>query len=502
MPHRPIRILNVVALLALTLAPAPTARAADKAAPSGFATRFNDATLRVDLNHTGAADEEIVALDRLHVEGPWAGARGKLVDTLDLGRYRARLLDAESGELLWSRGFDSYFGEWKTTAPAAAGVRRTYHESVRCPLPIRPAILALDHRGDDNELHEVFRTPVDPADPELRREPLDGDLVVVEAHVGGPTANCVDVVILGEGYTAADTAKFKADLQRFTAALLGQEPFRSLKSQVSVRGVLKPSQDSGCDEPSRGVDRRTALGCTFDSLGSERYLLTEDNRAIREAARAVPYDVLSIMVNHTRYGGGGIYNLFNTFTSDNQWSDYVFVHEFGHGFAGLADEYYSSSTAYTDFYPEGVEPVERNITRLAGGEPKWAALVPAGTPVPTPWAKAEYDAMDAEYQVKRGETNATIARLMTGKAPQPEIDAAIAAGEDLSRDHQARVDIWIAKQPQNGRVGVFEGAGYCPTGVYRSQLDCIMFTKGLKDFCAACGAGIREVTDACTDGIN
>ena len=192
-----------------------------------------------------------------------------------------------------------------------------------------------------------------------------------------------------------------------------------------MRGVLKPSQDRGCDEPTRGVHRHTALGCTFNSLGSERYLLTEDNRAIREAARAVPYDVLSIMVNHTRYGGGGIYNLFNTFTSDNQWSGYVFVHEFGHGFAGLADEYYSSSTAYTDFYPAGVEPVERNITRLLDGKAevgrRWSA---AGVPVPTPWAKAELDAMDARLPE---------AARRTGRPHREADDQRRAAGRDRMR---------------------------------------------------------------------
>lgn len=491
------RRLPILLLTTLLLASAaPGARAAD--AP--FAANFVNATLRVDLNHTGNADEEIVALDRLHLDGPWAGPRVKLVDTLDLGRYRARLLDAETGALLWSRGFDSYFGEWKTTGPAGQGVRRTYHESVRCPLPLRRAIIALDHRGADNQLREVFRAPVDPRDPELRREPVAADLVVVEAHLGGQAATCVDVVILGEGYTKEDTAKFEADVRRFADALLGREPFASLKDRLNIRGVLKPSQDRGCDEPTRGVHRNTALGCTFNSLGSERYLLTEDNRAIRDVARAVPYDVLSIMVNHTRYGGGGIYNLFNTFTSDNQWSGYVFVHEFGHGFAGLADEYYSSSTAYTDFYPEGVEPVERNITRLPGGKPKWAALVGSGVPTPTPWAKAEHDAMDAAYQKRRGELDALIAKLMTGGGTPAEAEAAIKESEDLSRSHQDRLDAWFARQPQFGQVGAFEGAGYCATGVFRSQLDCIMFSKGLKDFCAACGAGIREVVEATTDG--
>lgn len=484
------RLLSLLfAVCAMTAQPARAA----------FDDDFTGATLRIDLAHTGNANEEIVALDRLYLEGDWAGARVKLVDTLELGRYRARLLDAATGALLWSRGFDSYFGEWKTTAPAAAGVRRTYQESVRCPMPRRAAVLALDHRGADNTLVEVFRTPIDPSDPWIRRDRRDGDLVTVTAHEGGAPAACVDLVILGEGYTAAETPRFKADVEHFASVLLGQEPFASLKDRVNIRGVLKPSQDSGCDEPTRGVFRNTALGCTFTSLGSERYLLTEDNRTIRDVAGAVPYDVLSIMVNTQRYGGGGIYNLFNTFTNANQWSSYVFVHEFGHGFAGLADEYYSSSTAYTDFYPEGFEPVERNITRLIGGKAKWADKLDPSLAVPTPWRKAEFDAMDNAYQQRRTELDALVAKLMTTGAPAAEVNKALAESEDLSLANQRKVDAWFAQQPENGKVGVFEGAGYCSTGVYRSQLDCIMFSKGLKDFCAACGTAVREMIEATTD---
>jgi hypothetical protein len=488
-----------MALLLVALA------AAALPAGAAFDDDFTGATLRVDLTHTGNANEEIVALDRLYLEPAWAGARTKLVDSLELGRYRARLLDASTGAVLWSRGFDSYFGEWKTTAPAAAGIRRTYQESVRCPLPRRSAVLALDQRGADNKLVEVFRANIDPSDPWIRRDRLDQDLVVVTAHRGGEPAACVDIAILGEGYLATDAALFEADVKHFAAALLGQEPFASLKDRINILGVLKPSQDSGCDEPTRGRYANTALGCTFNSLGSERYLLTEDNRAIRDVAGAVPYDVLSIMVNTTRYGGGGIYNLFNTFSARNQWSDYVFVHEFGHGFAGLADEYYSSSTAYTDFYPEGFEPVERNITRLIGGKAtwkaKWADKLDPSLAVPTPWRKAEFDAMDNAYQVRRTELDALVAKLMTTGAPAAEVNKALVESEDLSRSHQQKVDAWFAQQPENGKVGVFEGAGYCSTGVYRSQLDCIMFSKGLKDFCAACGAGVREVIAATTDDI-
>jgi hypothetical protein len=467
-------------------------------ATDDFNDRFTDATLRIDYHHTGAAGEEILSLDRVYEEGPWSGPRINLIDNLDLGRYQAKLLDTASGDLIWSRGFESYFGEWKTTVPATSGVRRTYHESVRAPFPRARVMFVLEHR-DNDVFVEIFRVDIDPADPEIRRDPADSDITVVEAHMGCSPAQCVDVVILGEGYLASDAAKFEKDVKHFADALLGQEPFASLKSKMSVRGVLKPSQERGCDEPTRGVHRNTALGCTFNSLGSTRYMLTEDNRAIRDVARAAPYDVLSIMVNHTRYGGGGIYNLFNTFTSDNQWSDYVFVHEFGHGFAGLADEYYSSSTATIDFYPTGIEPAERNITRMLDGQPKWCDLVTTDTDIPTAWNKAEHDAMDQAYQVTRGEINARIAKLMTSNAPQNEIDDAIAAGEDLSRTHQEELDTWFTANPAMGKIGAFEGGGYSSRGIYRAELDCIMFTKGLKRFCAACSAGIHEVVRSLTD---
>ncbi len=474
--------------------------AAAATAGPAFADRFLDETLRVDYFHTGAAGEEIVALDRVHRQGTWAGSLVHLVDCLDLGRYLAVATDVASGEVIFSRGFDSYFGEWATTGPAAAGVRRTYHESVLMPLPKTPIRFSLEARRTDGTMAEIFATEIDPAAVEVRRDPAPADAVVIEAAIAGDPHACLDIAILGEGYTAAEAGKFDRDVRRFAGILLGQEPFLSLAGRLSVRGVMVPSQQSGCDEPERGVHRNTALGCTFNSLGSERYLLTEDNRALREVAACVPYDVVSLMVNHERYGGGGIYNLFNTFTSDNQWSPYVFVHEFGHGFAGLADEYYSSSTAYNDFYPRGVEPRERNITALlAPGGLKWGDLATPGAAVPTAWPKAEHDAADAVYQQRRGEITDRIAALMRGGAPQAEVDAAVAAGEELSLSHQQELDAWFAKTGLGGVVGAFEGAGYCSEGMYRAQLDCIMFTKGLKSFCAACARGIGEVAATYTE---
>ncbi len=478
-----MRFLLVLALLALA-----------STAAAGFDDIFHDETLRIDYHHTGDADSEHVGLDQLWRQGIYAGSRVHLIDGLDLGRYYAKLYDTASGELLWSRGFDSYFGEWQTTGPAADGVMRTYHESALVPLPKQPVEFALESRGNDGVLREVFRASIDPQDPMIRRDPPPAGIVIVEAAIGGDPHGCVDVVILGEGYTVDEIAEFEKDVRHFAQVMLGHEPYASRRDRFNIRGVLLPSQESGCDEPSRGIHRRTSLGCTFDSLGSERYLLTEDNRALRDVAQVVPYDALYVMVNHERYGGGGIYNAFNTFTSDNQWSDYVFLHEFGHHFAGLADEYYSSSTAYNDFYPAGTEPGERNLTTLPDPvHGKWGDMMTSGVAIPTPWNKSAYDEMDRTYQKLRAATNQEIARLMRTGAPSDEVEAAKARGEELSLVQQQKVDAWIRANEAYGQVGVFEGAGYMSEGMYRSELDCIMFTKGIKPFCAACRRGIIEV---------
>jgi hypothetical protein len=260
--------------------------------------------------------------------------------------------------------------------------------------------------------------------------------------------------------------------------------------------VFKPSQDSGCSEPGWGEFRNTAVGATFDSLGSERYLLTEENRRLRDIASVVPYDALYIMVNSPRYGGGGIYNLYCTFTVDNQWSPYVFLHEFGHHFAGLADEYYTSSVAYTDFYPRGVEPDAPNVTALLNPATlKWRSLVTPGTPVPTPWEKADFDTMDRAYQKVREELNGKIAAAKRVGAPRTEVEKLQEESERLSGEHARKVDAYLSRSRFVGQVGAFEGAGYASEGLYRAALDCIMFTKGVKPFCKACQQAIQRVIE-------
>jgi hypothetical protein len=309
----------------------------------------------------------------------------------------------------------------------------------------------------------------------------------VEAHVGGPPHRVLDIAILGEGYAANEVDEFARDVGWAKDTLLAFEPFASNRDHLSVRGVLVPSRESGCDEPTRGLYRDTTLGVTFNSLGSERYVLTEDNRSLRDVAANVPYDALVIMINHDRYGGGGIYNFFCTFTAHSDWAAYLLLHEFGHSFGGLADEYYSSSTAYNDFYPRGREPVEPNITALLDPAGlKWKDLVDESTPLPTPWEKESYDSADAAYQKERTALNEAIAvAVRSGETEERVLELRNAEAEHAAA-HALWAQDYLSKSVFAGRVGAYEGAGYSATGLYRSELDCLMFSRRVQPFCAVC----------------
>ena len=488
-----LRPLFVALTLALLL---PAGSSADES----FDHDFEDATLRIDFHHTGNAEEEIVAVDRLYRQGSWAGPVKTLIDPFRYGGDLVRAFDPESGDLLFSKGFDSYFGEYRTTAAAAAGTMRTYHESVLLPFPKRPLKVTWTARRRDGTSIDLAEMVVDPASVEIATEPPAAGAVVIAAHIGGPPHDVLDLAILGEGYTATEIEIFKADLERAVEVLLGHAPFDAHRRHISVRGVVVPSPESGCDEPTRGSFRATTLGATFNSLGLERYMLTEDNRAMRNVAANVPYDALVIMVNHDRYGGGGIYNLFCTFTAHSDWADYLLLHEFGHSFAGLADEYYSSSVAYNDFYPRGREPEDPNITALL--EPdnlKWRDLVDSETEIPTPWGKEAYDREDAKYQEERKLFQETIAAASTSGAAAEKITEL----EDNEARHAAIHAQWaeeyLKRSPWAGKVGAFEGAGYSSTGLYRPTLDCLMFSRGVQPFCPVCKRAVAAMILRYTD---
>jgi len=447
---------------------------------------FTGGTLRVDLYHAGTKGEESFTLDRALREGAWPGHRVNLVDTLNLGEYLLTVADRATNVLLYSRGFSSVFNEWQTTDEALAGVHRTFSESVRFPFPRRAVRLALCRRDRRMEFHEVFSTVIDPADPaQVMKENPVPRFAVAPVIENGPSAVRVDIVVMGDGYAAADMEKFRGDVRRFVETMFRTHPFRERKSDFNVWRIDVVSEESGIDIPGRNVWKRNALGTRYDTFGSARYVLTEENRTIRDIAAAAPYDFLCILVNDSRYGGGGIYNLYaTTYTNESvagqEWQmDYVFVHEFGHSFAGLADEYYTSSTGYNDFYIPGVEPWEPNVTAQAGADRvKWKSMLTAGTPVPTPWEKQAYDSVEAI----RGKLDRLAPDYYRKREPLQK-----SAMEILKRSRYA------------GSVGVFEGAGYASKGLYRPSVDCRMFSLSLADFDPVCSAAIERMIDFYAD---
>lgn len=460
-----------------------------------FDDYFANQTLRIDYHHIGDAQTELITIDKIYEYGIWAGSTKNLIDNFNNGKYYVKVYDLSSNKLIFSKGFDSYFGEYQTSGNASKGIKKAYHESALIPLPRTKVKFTIEKRDAENKLKEIFIAEIDPLDVSIVKDRIaDKDVKVFNSVYNGDPQKKVDVAIIGEGYTEDELGKFRADLEKFSQILFTQEPFKSNKEKFNIYGVYKFSEESGTDEPPADIFKNTILNSTFNSLGSERYLLTEDNKTLRDLAAHVPYDALYIMVNHKKYGGGGIYNWCCTFTTDNQWHKYLFLHEFGHSFAGLADEYYTSDTAYEDFYKPTVEPVEPNITALLDTtNVKWSKWLTKGIELPSYWEKKEYEEMDYKWQSERRVLNSKVAELKRNRVPKQEILEAEEEYDLKDKRHAEEVDRFLRKTKNFRKVGAFEGAGYLAKGLYRPMIDCIMFSKGDKPFCRVCEEAILKV---------
>lgn len=468
----------VLAFAALSTSPSLTPIAPD------FDATFTGRTLRFDYFHAGSATEEHVCVDRYRVEGDWPGSRTRLVDDSNFGKYRFRLVDRASGRTLYSRGFSSIYGEWETTSEAKTAWK-SFHESQRMPEPKAPVRLVLEKRWSDGTFGPFYETDLDPTSRFVDRSELAQRGTVKALFENGPAAKQVDLLVLADGYTAAEQAKFDKDVARLVGVMFDTEPYTSRRADFSVRSVFVPAAESGISNPRKGVWRDAPLGCSFNAFDTDRYVLTFANEALREVAAQAPYDALIVVFNERKYGGGGIYNLWATVASDTEPAPYVFVHEFGHSFAGLADEYYTSQVAYESFTRPGVEPWEPNVTALLDPmQLKWKDLVATGTPLPTPWGQDAFDKIDLSYQKKRKE-------LVDAKAPEE-------ASEALFREIKSTTQPLLAAEKHYGKVGAFEGAAYEAKGLYRPELDCIMFTRNPTSFCQVCRRAVERVIDLYT----
>lgn len=440
-------------------------------------------TMRVDYFHSGNRDTEMFSLDQVVIEPlPWTGNMAQPHDVTSRGKYLFEIVDPESGAIAWSRSFSSIYGEWETIGEARE-INRSFHESVRFPAQEAVFQLVIKKRGPGNVFEEVWRIELDPADVLVHRESAMFEDHVVAIHKSGDPATKVDLLLMGDGYTAEEQDGFIAKAVELTEILFATSPFKERKDDFNIWAVAPPAAESGISRPSTGIFRDSPIGTTYDAFRSERYVLTFDNKSMRRIASSAPYDFIEILTNTETYGGGGIYGLYSTAAANSEWAPYLFVHEFGHHFAGLADEYYTSSVEYE--LPEVIaEPYEPNVTALLDPENlKWKHHVAPNTPLPTSWPKEEFEKHSLAYQEIRRQMRAD-------NVPEAEMN-------QLFQDNQDFVENLFEESGQKGVVGAFEGGNYMAKGIYRSEQNCLMFTR-TEQFCAVCAEAIGKVIDEYT----
>ncbi len=399
-----------------------------------FSDYFHNKSFRFDFLLSGNNKDVRVYQEDMKEEPFWGGSKINLIDSFNYGSYRFRIIDLNSDSLIYSRGFCTLFQEWQTTAEAKVKEKSFYQAAV-FPFPKNKFRFLLDVRDRDGNFNTIFKTEIDPGNYFIKEEtPLHFDTRKILKN-GNPDEK-VDIVILAEGYTKPELGKFIKDAERLTGFLFEEEPFKSENKKFNVTAVLTPSEESGTDIPGERIYKNTAFNSTFYTFDLARYLTTSDIKNIYDAAALVPYDQIYIVVNTEKYGGGGFYNLVTVCSADNDLTKKVLVHEFGHGFAGLGDEYYNSSVAYEDFYNLKAEPWEPNLTTLIDFSSKWKKLVPAGVPVPTP--------REVNYK---------------------------------------------------NVVGAYEGGGYMSKGIFSPYIDCRMKSNQAPEFCPVCLDAIKRMID-------
>jgi len=399
-----------------------------------FNNYFIPKTLRIDYFHSGDKDSEFYSFDEALIEPYWGGSQTNLIDTFEYGKYFFKVVELSDESVIYSRGYSTLFSEWQTTEEAK-NTKKTFTETVVLPLPKNDVRIDFFSRNRQGELVIMFEYVVDIKSYFLKTE-RRLEYPSFDVEVNGDPAKKVDIVLLPEGYTEQELGLFISDCKQFAGHLFDFEPFTKNKEKFNVRGVLSPSLQSGSDIPADDTWKKTLLNTGFYTFDSERYCMTTDSKSVRDLAANAPYDQIYILVNHQKYGGGAIYNDYSVSVNSNEMAAKIFIHEFGHGFAGLGDEYYTDDVTYSDFYPLDVEPWEPNITTLINFDVKWKGLLDKKTPVPTP--------ADTKYI---------------------------------------------------GKTGVFEGGGYSAKGIYRPSYDCLMNTFKGDAFCEVCQKSIQKMID-------
>ncbi len=403
-------------------------------AQNQFEKYFINSTLRFDYQRSGNADTGIINYAHMKHEPFWGGSKKNLIDKFNYGMYRLMVYDSTTNELIYSRGYKTLFHEWQSTDEAKK-VNKSFYEVVVMPFPKKSIRIKLQHRTLQHKFITDFEMVINPKNYFISKEKVTEypTKKIIDNNI---PEKSVDVVILPDGYTQAEMGKFREDAEKYAKKLLQWKPFLKNKKKFNFWIVEAPSLESGTDIPGDNIWKNTVLNSSFYTFDSERYLMTEDIKTVRDIASCVPYDQIYILVNTNKYGGGGVYNYYSLSSANNLLSEFVFAHEFGHGFASLADEYYTADVAYEGYYDLSVEPYLPNITTLVDFDSKWKDMLKKNTPIPTPTTE--------EYRNK---------------------------------------------------VGVFEGGGYLAKGIYRPAYNCTMKSAVIDGFCPVCQRAIQAMID-------
>lgn len=460
-----------------------------------FEQYFEDKTLRIDYHYIGDASTTKINLNEVFSYGTWAGSKSNLIDQFHFGQSQFKIIDLQSNQLIYTQGFDTYFNEYQTTDKAIAGEIKSFEQSALIPRPKSPFQFIIEKRDALNQLHEIFSIIIDPQKEAKILELSDSTIEVFTILENGKPENKIDLVIIGDGYTAEEAGKFESDLKRLTRYFFSVEPFKSHQNKFNIRGVMKPSEDSGINNPRGNEFKNTSLSTSFNALDVDRYLMTENITAVQNIAAYVPHDAILIMANTDKYGGGGIYNYYCTFSADDIDAGFLMLHEFGHSFFGLGDEYYVSESAYNDFYPEGHEPLAANITAdTNSASVKWKHLFSENIEIPTPWEKDIYDAQQLNWQKESKILSEEIAALKENKVSEATIKEKKNIYYLKEQAHKSRIQEILTHSKFSNQVGLFEGAGYTSKGLFRPAITCIMFTQE-QHFCSVCEEAIIKMME-------
>lgn len=410
---------------------------------SAFGLMAQDKTLRVDYIFSGTDKTQEIALDEMSCFDGWAGRRCNM-DNVPVRGNGQICMTAATGRVLYRHSFSTLFQEWQTTEEATR-LRRAFENVFLLPMPSGPAVVNVELYDFKGNVSASFSHLVDPEDILIRQinpDPAPHRYILKS----GDPADKIDVAVVAEGYTASEADVFYADAQKAIDAILAHKPFDRYSDRFNFVAVALPSNESGVSVPGEGVWKETALGSHFNTFYMDRYLTTLRLRQMHDALCGIPYEHIVILANTDTYGGGGIFNSYTLTTAHHPSFEPVVVHELGHSFAGLADEYYYDDQFVEYYYPE-CEPWEQNITTLFDFSSKWDDMLPQFISIPT---------------------------------PQPE------------------GDIW--KHIADGTseetfLGVYEGGGYQSKGVYRPFPDCRMKTNAADGFCPVCQRAIARIIE-------